>query len=141
MYIFFLFILYHGLITAVDGEGVRDCVQAIRRLHRGNGEEVCFVCEPVNEECPAGCQELLDNFHKECKDVCLPETYWFDTQEFTKFYNRNTYDTRKGCYNDHKESLLRDTVRCGCAAGSAGVSPSMLLVSLFLGMCCFLAAF
>lgn len=148
-HLFLLLAFFIPCVWSVDEEAnVHNCVKASRRLHyrteyppfikpphpdeknpidwmvqEPTAVMPCIVCEPTNELCPQGCQNLLNFFFKVCKGVCLPETYFFDPQM-----------TMAGCWDDHKVELERHAQRCGCSAASAGVSPRALLIYVLVAI-------
>jgi hypothetical protein len=143
-----LLLLLVALIGAVSGD-VHECVNAARRLHRrtfyppyalppGPNDppyvvlynnlglpvepiEPCIVCEPVNVDCPVGCEELLGDFLSKCDGICLPDTYFFDPQ-----------NTMAGCFADHAYELNRQIERCGCSAAASLLKASFSFLLLLL---------
>ena len=135
IYIFLIVLL---LFELIDSGNVHDCVKASRRVHRrsfyppyyeeierdlepnimdrpnpasfGNDTSIepCMLCEPVKEECPEGCDGLLEYYVESCSGVCLPDSYFFDPEK-----------TMSGCFDEHTYEIYRNIWRCGCNAASS----------------------
>jgi hypothetical protein len=123
------FLLLVALMIPSYGD-VNTCVSASRELRgRGTGNTLhpndisCMQCEPTRskEDCPFGCQDIINQFYSACSGVCLPDTYYFDPQYLMK-----------GCWDEHADEILRTVERCGCNPAARGARLTLALMILFV---------
>lgn len=82
------------------------CIHATRKLHKngdGTTEESCMSCDPALADCFFNCQDLIDKVYTSCKDVCLPDGYYFDP-----------LSTIDGCFENNRGIMKIKFERCGC---------------------------
>ena len=69
----------------------------------------CMQCDPTLDECPQGCQPLIDKMYVKCDGVTLPDGLYFDPAQ-----------TLEGEWSvEVKEELRRVIGRCGCSGAAA----------------------
>ena len=95
---------------------VHRCVWAGNKVRKaGDGSTVgsCSSCDPAINECPAGCQDLIDTLYWSCAEITIPDGYYFDP--------KNTLD---GLWDDSLEQMKINVERCGCNSASKGSAMS-----------------
>jgi hypothetical protein len=136
-----------GFLLLFSSADVHDCVKAARRVHRRSAYppyvnpprpdqdpatiedtshlkiEPCMICEPANEECPVGCQDLLDYYYSSCSGVCLPDSYFFDPPM-----------TMSGCWGDHAKEIGRHVERCGCSSAARVRNVIFTIIVMLISM-------
>ena len=121
-----------GKTAAKYTPNVHRCVHRTTKLSKQTAQGTpCFNCDPALNECPVGCQQVIDDVYHMCNGICLPDGYYFDPES-----------QLEECFAANRAAMKIGVERCGCnAAFRLSGTAASLAFALLLSLTLLLAAF
>ena len=110
---------------------VHRCVHRTTKLSKQTAQGTpCYNCDPALNECPVGCQQVIDDVYHMCNGICLPDGYYFDPES-----------RLQECFAENRAAMKIGVERCGCNAAFRLSGAASLAFVLLLSLTLLLAAF